>query len=83
MATSGDYERYFEFEGARYCHILNPKTAQPVKAWQSVSVLAPLVIVGGSCSTCTMLLKHEGLDYLNSSGFSYLGVDAEGQIHQK
>jgi thiamine biosynthesis lipoprotein len=83
LATSGDYERYFEFEGARYCHILNPKTAQPVKAWQSVSVLAPLAIVAGSCSTCTMLLEHQGLDYLHSSGFSYLGVDSEGQIHQK
>ena len=83
LATSGDYERFFEFEGIRYCHILNPKTAQPVRAWQSVSVLAPLAIVAGSCSTCAMLLENGGIDYLESSGFSYLSVDAMGGIHQK
>ena len=42
VATSGDYERYFELDGRRYCHILNPRTGMPVAHWQSVSVVAPL-----------------------------------------
>jgi thiamine biosynthesis lipoprotein len=83
LATSGDYERFFELEGKRFCHILNPKTGHPVQAWQSVSVLAPLAIVAGSCSTCAMLQEEAGLDYLNASGFSYLAVDSKGQIHKK
>ena len=83
LATSGDYERFFEFDGRRYCHIINPQTRQPVQGWQSVSVLAPLAIVAGSCSTCTMLLEDRGLDYLSASGFSFLGVDAQGRVHQQ
>ena len=31
LATSGDYERFIEVEGRRYCHILNPRTGWPVQ----------------------------------------------------
>ena len=45
LATSGDYERYFELDGVRYCHVLNPRTGWPVNAWRSVSVVDVIVIV--------------------------------------
>lgn len=32
IATSGDYERFFDHEGRRYHHILDPRTAEPVVA---------------------------------------------------
>ena len=55
MATSGDYERYFEHNGQRYCHILNPTTGWPVSHWASVTVLAPTTLLAGTLSTIAML----------------------------
>lgn len=83
LATSGDYERYFEVDGQRYCHVLDPHTGFPVTHWRSVSVLAPLAIVAGSCTTVAMLKQAKGIPYLDATGFDYLAVDQSGRIHQK
>lgn len=41
VATSGDYEQYFDYRGRRYGHILDPKTAAPWRTdVHSVTVLA-------------------------------------------
>jgi thiamine biosynthesis lipoprotein len=40
ISTAGDYERFFEQDGIRYHHILNPHTLQPARGCQSVSVIA-------------------------------------------
>ncbi|MDO9317439.1 MAG: FAD:protein FMN transferase [Gammaproteobacteria bacterium] len=83
LATSGDYERYFEKDGKRYCHILNPRTGYPASYWQSVSVLAPNTLIAGSFSTIAMLMEEKALDFLHTSGLSFLAVDQEGRIHQE
>jgi thiamine biosynthesis lipoprotein len=80
LATSGDYERFFELDGQRYCHILDPRDGMPVRYWRSVSVLAPVAVAAGSCSTITMLKQREGLDFLNASDMAYLAVNGEGQM---
>ncbi|MRW86439.1 FAD:protein FMN transferase [Pseudoduganella sp. FT26W] len=80
LATSGDYERFFELDGQRYCHILDPRDGMPVRYWRSVSVLAPVAIAAGSCSTIAMLKQRDGLDFLNTSDMAYLAVDDEGQM---
>jgi thiamine biosynthesis lipoprotein len=79
LATSGDYERFFELDGQRYCHILDPRSGMPVRYWRSVSVVAPLAIAAGSCSTIAMLKQRDGLDFLNASDMGYLAVDDEGK----
>ncbi|WP_229210035.1 FAD:protein FMN transferase [Duganella sp. Root1480D1] len=83
LATSGDYERYFEADGRRYCHILDPRNGMPVSYWRSVSVVSPMAIAAGSCSTTAMLLERDGLDFLEQSGLSFLAIDQEGRIFRR
>ena len=81
LATSGDYERFFELDGRRHCHILDPRTGWPVTYWRSVSVLAPLAVLAGNCSTIAMLKQADGLAFLDAAGVDYLAIDQQGAIH--
>jgi thiamine biosynthesis lipoprotein len=81
LATSGDYERFFELDGRRYCHLLNPRSGQPVSHWRTISVVAPLAVMAGNCSTIAMLKEEMALDFLEATGVSYLAMDRHGAIH--
>lgn len=81
LATSGDYERYFERDGQRYCHVLNPTNGYPARGWQSISVLAPQAITAGATATIGMLKEQDTLNFLNETGFSYLAIDISGKLH--
>jgi thiamine biosynthesis lipoprotein len=83
LATSGDYERFFELDGQRYCHILDPRSGMPVRHWRSVSVLAPLAIAAGSFATIAMLMQEEGLAMLDQCGLAYLAIDQAGNMHRR
>jgi len=39
IGTSGDYQRYFDFGGKRYCHLIDPRSGRPVQDVQAVTVL--------------------------------------------
>jgi thiamine biosynthesis lipoprotein len=39
IGTSGDYQRFFEINGQRYCHLIDPRTGFPVQGVQAVTIL--------------------------------------------
>jgi thiamine biosynthesis lipoprotein len=39
IGTSGDYQRYFELNGKRYCHLIDPRSGQTVQGVQAVTIL--------------------------------------------
>ncbi|MBS1141176.1 MAG: ApbE-like lipoprotein [Proteobacteria bacterium] len=41
IGTSGDYQRFFEVDGQRYAHLLDPRTGYPANHTQAVTVLIP------------------------------------------
>ena len=82
LATSGDYERFFERDGKRYCHILNPRSGWPVDYWQSVSVLAPLCIAAGAYATTAMLKESAAPTFLRAKPLSCLAVGPQGELLQ-
>ena len=41
LSTSGNYENFFEVNGRRYSHILNPRTGLPVEGIAACTVIAP------------------------------------------
>lgn len=69
LCCSGDYRRYFEFEGRRYGHILDPRSGYPVNngchaAW----VVAPSCTEAGVLSTSVLVLGvEEGLNLIEAS----------------
>ncbi|MBI2899439.1 MAG: FAD:protein FMN transferase [Planctomycetes bacterium] len=59
VSTSGSYEKFFEKDGKRYGHILDPRTGRPVEGVASVSVLAPTGTASDALSTAVFVA---GLD---------------------
>lgn len=51
MATSGSGEQYFEVEGKRYGHIIDPRTGAPVEGRASVTVIAPTAAEADALAT--------------------------------
>lgn len=80
LATSGDYERFFEVDGRRYCHLLDPRTGWPVVYWQSVSVIAPTCTAAGAACTIAALQGESGRDFLAMQGLPAVLADAEGRM---
>ena len=58
-ATSGDYERFFEFNGKRYSHIINPQTGTPVSGTIATTIVAPTGTEVDALSTIVFVLGHE------------------------
>lgn len=51
LFTSGDYERYFDWQGVRYDHILDPRTGYPARGLASVTVFASQADLADAAAT--------------------------------
>jgi thiamine biosynthesis lipoprotein len=67
FATSGDYRIFFEVEGVRYSHVINPKTGYPVSnGVVSVSILSHDCTFADGLATAIMVMGHQkGLALIN------------------
>ncbi len=83
VSTSGDYERYFEENGIRYHHILDPKTGDSVRQVQSVTIVGTNAMQTDALSTSVFVLGvNQGLALINTlSNIDAIIVDGSGQMH--
>jgi FAD:protein FMN transferase len=81
LATSGDYERFIEVDGRRYCHLLDPRTGWPVRGLSSATVISDRCLVARSLSTIAMLKGRQGIDWLRQLGLRHFAVADDGQCY--
>ena len=60
IATSGDYRNFFEYEGRRYSHVLDPRTGWPVShELTAVSVISTTTVMADALATALLVLGPE------------------------
>ena len=67
FATSGDYRNFFEIDGVRYSHVIDPRTGFPVSnGVVSVSIIADNCTLADGLATAVMVMgPSKGLDLIN------------------
>ena len=82
ISTSGDYERFFEEDGRRYHHILNPATGEPTETTLSASVIGPDATLTDGLSTTVFVLGAEaGIALIEKyPGYEAIVVEPSGQL---
>lgn len=82
VMTSGNYERYFEFEGRRYHHVLDPATGYPAEAVSSVTVVHRDAILADAAATALLVAGPDRFDALCAAlGINFaLLIDTSGDL---
>lgn len=64
LSTSGDYEQFFEMDGRRFPHVLDPRTGDPASGTWSAAVLADSATDTDALSTAAFVLGTAGTQRL-------------------
>ncbi len=85
IGTSGDYQRFFEVDGRRYCHLIDPRSGQPVTHTQALTVLIPAQEKAGTYSDALTKPIFIAGDHWREMArqldvANVLRVDAEGRV---
>lgn len=85
IGTSGDYQRYFEIDGKRFSHLLDPRTGRPSTGTQSLTVLiTPREDAGtlsDAASKAPFIAGDDWREYTRRHGVEHaLRVAADGRI---
>lgn len=80
LSTSGDYIKFFEKDGIRYHHLLNPQTGLPSEKCGSVTVIAHDGVTADGFAKIFILGPEKGLKIAKKLGFDALFIDCNGKI---
>jgi thiamine biosynthesis lipoprotein len=79
--TSGDYERFFIYEGKRYPHIIDPRTGYPADETMSVTVLHSNASLADAAATALFVAGDDWPTIAKSMGVEHVMlVKPDGQI---
>ena len=83
IATSGDYEQFFEINRIRYSHNIDPKTGYPTKGIKSVSVISPSAELSDALATAvTVMGVDAGIHLINQLPQTHcIIVDDHDNLH--
>jgi thiamine biosynthesis lipoprotein len=83
ISTSGDYERYFDADGVRFHHLIDPSTGRSPSSVHSVTVLAEDGLTTEALSKTVFVLGVEkGMRLIESQpGVDAIVVAANGALH--
>lgn len=81
MATSGDYRNFFEHEGIRYSHTIDPFTGRPVQhSLAAVSIISTNCMDADALATAVLVMGDEkGYDWCVKEGVSAMFLVREGE----
>jgi thiamine biosynthesis lipoprotein len=82
VSTSGDYERYFDENGVRYHHIIDPRTGHSASQVRSATILAPTATqTDGMSKTAFVLGAERTLEIINRMpDFDAVFVNPDGKV---
>jgi len=82
ISTAGDYERFFDDQGVRYHHIINPKTGDSARGVRSVTVIGPDATMTDGLDNAVFVLGPErGLALIDATpGYAAVVIDDRGNI---